>query len=122
MKQINKSESLADNRQRKPALTPEERENELIALSLDCVEERIRNRTATAQELIHFLKLASTKEQIERQKLEEEVELLRSKTKALESSERVEKLYSDAIKAMSIYSGNISSNDSEEEDYDSYIQ
>lgn len=121
MKQNKLSEPLVDNRRRKPALTPEERENELIALSLDRVEERIRNGTATAQELIHFLKLGSTKEQVEKQRLEEEVVLLRAKTAALESSERVEKLYADAIKWMSAYSGNNSAIASEGDDNDSYL-
>ena len=39
-----------------PQLTPEERENRLIALSYDAVEQRILNGTATAAEYVHFLK------------------------------------------------------------------
>lgn len=106
MKQATKSCEVISNPKRKPALSVEERENELISLTLDRVEERIRNGTATSQELCHFLKLATTKEQLEKEKLERENELLKAKTQSLESSERVEKLYADAIKWMSVYSGN----------------
>lgn len=106
MKQAQKSAEVISNSRRKPALTPEERENSLISLTLDRVEERIRNGTATSQELCHFLKLATTTAQLEKEKLERENELLRAKTQSLESSERIEKLYADAIKWMSVYSGN----------------
>lgn len=34
--------------------TPEGRENRLISMALDLAEERLRNGTATAQEVVHF--------------------------------------------------------------------
>ena len=68
-------------------------------------EKQLREGTASAQVITHYLKLGATTAQLEKEKLERENELLRAKTKALESSENVEKLYSDAIKAMRSYSG-----------------
>lgn len=90
----------------RPAITEEAREKQMIALAIDCVEERMRTGKATASEYTHYLKLASGREKKERDKLEEEIKLLRAKTEAYESTKQVQALYEDAIKAMSIYSGN----------------
>ena len=89
-----------------PALTPEGRENQLISMAIDRAEEQLRNGTASSQVICHFLKLGSTKERLEKEKLEEENKLLRARTEALQSAKRVEELYSDAIAAMRKYSGN----------------
>lgn len=87
----------------RPALSPEARENQLIALAMDLVEERLRNGTATSQETTHFLKLGSQKERLEREKLEKENRLLTAKTEALQSAKRMEELYEDAMKALRGY-------------------
>lgn len=89
----------------RPALTPEARENQMIALAVDCAEEQLRNGTASAQVICHYLKLGATTARLEKEKLEHENELLKAKTKALESAENVEKLYADAIEAMRNYGG-----------------
>lgn len=89
----------------RPALTPEARENQLISLAYDLVEERLRNGTATSQETTHFLKLGSTKERIEKEILEKQKELISAKTEALQSAKRIEELYAEAVKAMRTYTG-----------------
>lgn len=89
----------------RPALTPEARENQLIALAVDLVEQRLLDGTASSQETTHFLKLGSMKNRLEMEKLQEENRLLKAKTEVLQSSKRVEELYSEAIKAMRRYSG-----------------
>lgn len=66
------------------ALTPQERENRLIALSYDAVEQRILNGTATAAEYVHFLKAGSLRQREEMEKLQKENELLRAKTEAID--------------------------------------
>lgn len=90
---------------RKPATTPEERENQLIELAYDLVEERLREGTATSQETTHFLKAGSMKTQYEIEKLRKENNLLVAKVNTLESQRRMEDLYEEAIKAMRVYSG-----------------
>ena len=60
----------------RPALTPEAREGQLIALATDLVEQRLRDGTATSQEVVHFLRLGSMRERLEREKLENENILL----------------------------------------------
>jgi len=92
-------------RKMRPASTPEARENQLISMAYDLAEERMRNGTATSQEITHFLKLGSEKSRMEAEKLRKEVELLKAKTEVLESSKVAEELYSRAIDAMRRYSG-----------------
>lgn len=105
---------LPSNRKRRPATTPEARENQLISLAYDLVEQRLIDGTATSQETTHFLKLGSTKERIERDILERQKELITAKTEALKSAKRVEELYDAAIKAMRSYAGQAQEEDDEE--------
>lgn len=100
----------------RPALTPEARENQMIALAMDLVEQRLRDGTASSQETTHFLKAASNKHKLEMERLKLENELVAAKTKALANAEEIKVLYEDAIKAMRRYAGH---GDGEEE-YDEY--
>lgn len=99
----------------RPALTPEAREGQLIALATDLVEQRLRNGTATSQEVTHFLRLGSMREKLERERLENENTLLRAKTEALESHAKIEELYVNAIEAMKRYSGSYEDDDEDDE-------
>lgn len=89
----------------KPALTPEAKENEMIALANAEAERRLRDGTASPQIIVHFLKLGSTKAELEREKLQAENKLLHAKTDYIESNARIEELYNDAMKMFSVYSG-----------------
>ena len=53
------------SRKMRPALTPEARENQLISLAVDLVEQRLIDGTASSQETTHFLKLGSMKNRLE---------------------------------------------------------
>ena len=88
-----------------PALSQEARENELISLAYDRAEEQLREGVASSQVITHFLRMGTERERKEREKLEAEVEVLQAKKKAYESTERIEALYSEAIKAMQLYGG-----------------
>ena len=90
----------------RPALTPEARENQMIALAVDLVEQRLLDGTASSQETTHFLKLGSMKNRLEMEKLKEENKLLQAKTESIQSAKRIEELYTEAINAMRRYSGN----------------
>lgn len=89
----------------RPALTPEARENQMISLAMDLVERRLREGTASSQETTHFLKLATTTAQLEKEKLMTENKLLQAKIDNLESQQSSSALYADALKAFSTYSG-----------------
>lgn len=88
-----------------PAFSDEERENQLIALAYDAVEARIREGTASSQELVHFLKMGSTREKKERQIMDKQEELLTAKTSALESQKNLEGLMREAMLAFREYAG-----------------
>lgn len=93
------------DRPRRPAITPEARENQIIALAIDLAEKQIVEGTASSQVITHFLKLGSSKERLEKEKLRMESELLQAKRDSIQSQEDVKKLYSDAMDAMRLYSG-----------------
>ena len=103
----------------RPALTPEARENQLISLAIDLVEQRLLDGTASSQETTHFLKLASRKAKLEAERFELENELIKAKTKALQDQADMKALYADAIAAMRRYSGH-GSDYTEDEDGDEY--
>ena len=120
MKHVNAAGSSEPLSPKRPALTPEAREGQLISLSMDLVEQRLRDGTATSQEVVHFLRLGSLRERLERERLEEENKMLRAKTQALESQARTEELYAQAIKAMQRYSGNLDPEDEDDDDDSDY--
>lgn len=98
------------------AITPEGRETQLIALAIDQVEQRMREGKASSAEYVHFLKLASSKERLEKEKLELEKQLLQAKTENLKSQKQTEEYYREAIRAMRIYSGQQEDDDDEDEE------
>lgn len=106
MAKVKSSTPSSSSKPRRPALTPEARENQLISLAIDLVEQRLIDGTASSQETTHFLKLASTKAKIEKEILLEEKKLIAAKTEALESSKELKGLYAEALNAMRMYSGN----------------
>lgn len=107
--------SETDKTPRKPATTPEARESEVIGLAIDLAEEQIRDGTASSQVITHFLKLGSSREQLEQQRLEHENELTRVKIESIESQKRVEEMYLEALNAMRRYSGNPPASDQNDE-------
>lgn len=111
---VPKRNSNSKKQTRPPATTPEIRENQLISLAVDLAEKQLRNGTATSQVITHYLKLATTREQLEKAKLEKETTLLGARVEAIESAKRVEELYTKALIAMKTYSGN----STEEDTYD----
>lgn len=100
-----KKVSSDENVGMRPALSPEARENQMIALAVDLVEKRLREGTASSAETTYYLKLSSSKARLEKEKLEAENQLLRAKTEALEAARNTEELCQEAIRAMQIYSG-----------------
>lgn len=88
-----------------PARTPEERERQVTALAVDLAERQLREGTASAQVITHYLKASSTREQLEQEKLRRENIVLAAKAEALETGKVMVKLYEDAIVAMRGYAG-----------------
>ena len=108
------TDEQVSRRRRRQAQTPEERENQLIALALDRVEERMLNGTASGQEYVQFIRMASSKARAENEKLKLELDLVRAKTDNLRLQQKNEELYSNALAAFKRYSG--ANDDDDEED------
>lgn len=100
-----KVKSTSSTRKMRPALTPEARENQMIALAMDLAEQQLRDGTASSQLITEFVKRGSTKARLEKEILAEQKELMKAKTKAIESQEEMKELYAEALKAMRNYSG-----------------
>lgn len=109
--------SSDETKMSRPALTPEARENQMMSLAIDLAEKQLREGTASSQVITHFLKLASTREQLEKELLKKQTELMDAKTNNLQSAKKVEELYGDALKAMRTYSG-VPDNSQEELPFD----
>ena len=105
MAKVKANSSSNSARSVRPALTPEAEENQMIALAMDLVKQRLLDGTATSQETTHFLKLATTKHKLEQERLALENELTKAKTKALGDAEDIKEMYTQALMAMRNYSG-----------------
>ena len=90
---------------RRPATTEENRENQLVSLAIDLAEKQLEAGTASSQVITHYLKLGSTREKLEQERLMRENELLNSKVEMMASAKRVEELYAEALNAMRAYAG-----------------
>lgn len=90
---------------RQPAVTEESRENQLVSLAIDLAEKQLSEGTASSQVITHYLKLGSTRERLEQERLLRENELLTSKVEMMASAKRVEELYGQALDAMRLYAG-----------------
>jgi hypothetical protein len=88
---------------RPPATTPEGRENQLIASAYDLAEKQIAEGKASSQVLTHFLKMGTTREKLEQERIRKENLLLEAKVDGLASVARIEELYAQAIEAIQTY-------------------
>ncbi|WIC89901.1 hypothetical protein SEA_HYDRUS_10 [Gordonia phage Hydrus] len=100
-----KSTEKSEPTRRRPAKTPESRENQLIAAAVDLAEKQIREGTVSSQVLTHYLKLGSSREKLEQERLRNENHVLKAKAEAMASAKKVEELYGMALNAMRSYAG-----------------
>lgn len=98
-------ETTAPKPRRRRARDPQQRENQVIALAMDVAEEQLRNRTASPAVITHFLRLGTEKYKYENERLSRENRMLEAKTEAIESQQKSEELYSEAIAAFKSYMG-----------------
>ena len=104
-KKVERTSTNTVKRTRAPATTPEGRENQLISLAYDLVEQRLIDGTATSAETTAILRLGTVKARLEKEKLEQEVKLAVARTEAIESSKRSEELMDRVIQALKRYQG-----------------
>lgn len=90
---------------RRPATTPEALENRMIAKAYATVEKKMDRGEASSMEIVHFLKLGSSREKLEQMRIAEDIELQKAKREVMASAQRIEAMYAEALDAMRSYSG-----------------
>lgn len=106
----------AEKSGRAPAMSVEANDNEMISLANKCAREQLRNGTASSQIICHYLKQGSERERLAVEQARADLELTRAKTKAIETSERIESMFAKALSAFSDYRGDSEGDDDDEED------
>lgn len=97
-----------------PATTPEAREGQLIAMAYDLAEIRMRNGTASSQEVVHFLRMGSQRDRLEKEIMGEQKRLVTAKAGAYESARNLETMINDAMNMFKVYSGSEEANEDQE--------
>lgn len=97
-----KSKETEEKRTR-PATSPEAREQQLVNLAVNLAEKQLLDGTAAPSVINHFLKIASTRETIEREILEKQSKLIEAKASSISKDREAEELAKAAIEAMKNY-------------------
>lgn len=100
-----KKTEVKKTRKKPPAKSPEAREQQMISLATDVAEQQLLDGTASSQVIVHYLRLGTTKNELEKEKMRRETELLKVKAENIESQKHIEELYKNAIDAMQVYGG-----------------
>lgn len=111
---MGKVKANTSTKSRRPALSPEARENQMISLAVDLAEKQLIEGTASSQVITHFLKLGSTKAQIELEKAKRETELLQAKTDAIQDDRKNAEFYEKVLAHLKLYNGQGGSDEYEE--------
>lgn len=110
-----KPEEEPTNR-RLPAKTPEGREHQLVGLAFDLAEKQLLDGTASAAVIVALMKHGTGRERLERMKIENETNLLLIRAEAAAREAHSEDIYSEALRAMSLYTGQAQPQD--DDDYE----
>lgn len=90
---------------RPPSRTFEGRENQLIGMATELAEKQLREGTASAQVITHYLKLGTTRERLEQERIRNENLVLQKKVEQMEMSQSILEMHEKAMEAMSRYRG-----------------
>ena len=104
-------------RSRRPATSPDDREQQLAGLAYDLAEQQLRDGTASAAVMTQLMKFGSSRELLERQKLEHEAAMNQAKIAQMESASARDAMYEEAIRAMSLYQGHEPPPEYEDDEY-----
>jgi hypothetical protein len=107
--------SRTSRKVRRPATSAEAREQAVSSQAYDLAENQIQEGTASSQVITHFLKMGSTRERLEQQRISHENQLMEVKREAIEGQKRVEELYMQALDAMRSYAGQDPGSDFDDE-------
>lgn len=90
-------------REQRPASTPESREQQLVSLAVDLAERQIRDGTASAAVITHFLKIGTARETMEREILGKQAAFLEAKAASINKDKDQEDIAKAAMEALKNY-------------------
>lgn len=100
---------------RRPATTPEAREQQLGSYAFDLAEKQLLEGTASSAVIVHFIKATSIREKLELEQKKSDNLLTQAKISSAGQADRMEGLLNDAMKAFTEYKGGVVEED--EDDY-----
>lgn len=90
-------------RKRAPARTQEGREAQMIALAENLAEKQLREGTASSQVIAHYLRLGTSRERLEQERLRNENELARAKADSIRAAQKNDAIYEEALREFRSY-------------------
>lgn len=88
-----------------PATTIEGRNDQLIAAAFDLAERRLHNGSASAQEVVHFLRMGTVNQRLQEEKVRRENLVLEARVEELKNRNSGEEMMAKALAAFRGYSG-----------------
>lgn len=79
-------------------------EEEMISLAIEQARQQLKNGTASASTVNFYLKMASSREHIERELIENQVSLLQAKADNIKKNDGEAEAYKEVIEALKDYS------------------
>lgn len=102
----------------RPAATDEAREKQLCSLAIDLAEQQLRDGTASSQVIVHYLKLASSREREERELIQANREFVKAKTDGVKALQKSDEEFKAALNAFKGYTPHSSDEDDTGEYYE----
>lgn len=87
------------------SMSSDDREKQIIAKAVDLAEKKIEDGTASSQIICHYLKLATEEQRLDNKKREKEIELLEAKKDSIETEQKREEIFEEALSAFTSYAG-----------------
>ena len=105
LKGLGSIKTIDEERRDAPAITPEAREQQLIAKAERLAERLIEEGTASPQIIVHYLRLGSKKAALEEELLRTKNELMAAQAEAVRSQAGLEQMFKEAVAVFTTYHG-----------------
>lgn len=92
-------------RKKTPSRTPEGRMNQLINLAVNLAEDKLIDGTASSQIISLLLGLATTKAELELEKMKSDLRLADAKIESMQVQQKSSELYEEVVEMFKKYNG-----------------
>ena len=87
------------------SMSDDAREQRMIKYATDLAEKQLREGTASAQVITHYLKLGSSRERLQQREKQQNIKLSEAKIESIRSEAKIESMFEDVVSALKRYSG-----------------